>query len=257
MRRLYPVAADPRGAEDRTWELPELADAYAYPEDHLPGGAWLRANMVGSADGAAHHDGHSKPLSGAADMRVFGVLRALADVIVVGAETVRQERYRPARPREAFAARRAAAGQTPVAALAVVSAGLHLDFTRPLFTEPRVPTMILTGAAAPHAGIEAAKAAGAEVVTAGEGAHADPRRIKPALAARGFTRLLTEGGPRLLGGFASAGVLDELCLTTSPRIAVGTAPRVMGGPEIPALQELALTDLLEDSGFLFSRYRVA
>ncbi|NEC72020.1 dihydrofolate reductase family protein, partial [Streptomyces rochei] len=103
MRRLFPVPVTdqtagpaPDGA-DREWSLAELAAAYAYPEpDRWTGtGAWLRANMVSTLDGAAQHDGRSQPISGAADMRVFGTLRALADVVIAGAETVRQEGYRP------------------------------------------------------------------------------------------------------------------------------------------------------------------
>ncbi|KPC90124.1 diaminohydroxyphosphoribosylaminopyrimidine reductase, partial [Streptomyces sp. NRRL F-6602] len=107
MRRLLPVTDD---VADREWTLAELADAYAYPETDGP---WLRANMVSTLDGAAQHEGRSQPISGSADMRIFGTLRGLADAVVVGAETVRQEGYRPARAREAFARRRAAAGQAP------------------------------------------------------------------------------------------------------------------------------------------------
>jgi riboflavin biosynthesis pyrimidine reductase len=92
---------------------------------------------------------------------------------------------------------------------------------------------------------------------AGEGSAVDPLRAKRELAARGYTRMLTEGGPRLLAQFAAAGALDELCLTTSPRLAAGTAERVMHGPGLPVPQELALTSLLEDAGFLFARYQRA
>ena len=59
------------------------------------------------------------------------------------------EGYRPARAREAFAARRAAAGQGPAPAIAVVSGSLDLDFSLPLFTSPLVPTLVVTGAGAP------------------------------------------------------------------------------------------------------------
>ncbi|MDG4864085.1 dihydrofolate reductase family protein, partial [Streptomyces sp. T-3] len=110
MRSLFPVteetAADGRDT-DREWALDELADRYAYPDGP---GVWLRANMVSTLDGAAQHEGRSQPISCPADMRIFGTLRGLADVVVVGAETVRQEGYRPARARDAFAERRAAAG---------------------------------------------------------------------------------------------------------------------------------------------------
>ncbi|CAL9311330.1 pyrimidine reductase family protein [Streptomyces sp. SudanB25_2051] len=248
-----PVAPDGR----REWSLDELADAYAYPADPAaaPHGAWLRANMVSSLDGAAQHDGRSEPISSAADMRIFGTLRALADVVVVGAETVRLEGYRPARAREAFAARREAAGQGPAPAIAVVSASLDLDFSLPLFTSPLVPTLILTGAAAPPARLREAERAGAEVIVAGDGPGVEPERAVRALAARGLTRQLTEGGPRLLGQFIAAGVLDELCLTVSPMLTAGDAQRIAGGPSVAVPSRFALASVLEEDGFLFTRYR--
>ncbi|MER6924206.1 dihydrofolate reductase family protein, partial [Streptomyces spiralis] len=187
MRRLFPVteetaaqapgegrktgdASAPGGLAGREWTLAELAAAYAYPEPGAAGRApWLRANMVSTLDGAAQHEGRSQPISSAADMRIFGTLRALADVVVVGAETVRQEGYRPARARTEFEALREAAGQGPAPAIAVVTASLELDFTLPLFTSPLVPTLILTGAAAAPDRIAAAEKAGARVVIAGDG----------------------------------------------------------------------------------------
>ncbi|WP_267242232.1 pyrimidine reductase family protein [Streptomyces sp. PR69] len=294
MRRLFPVtdqtadtaaapaapAADRAAGRpvvvDREWSLDELADAYAYPrvgeeavrggaaaDPHAPGPAarpapprvWLRANMVSSLDGAAQHDGRSQPISSAADMRIFGTLRGLADVIVVGAETVRQEGYRPARARDAFAERRAAAGQAPAPAIAVVSASLDLDFSLPLFTEPKTPTLVLTGAAAPRDRLRAARDAGVETVIAGDGPGADPARVVSALAERSLVRLLTEGGPRLLGQFIAAGVLDELCLTVSPMLTAGDAQRIAGGPSLAVPERFALASVLEEAGFLFTRYR--
>ncbi|WP_175400430.1 dihydrofolate reductase family protein, partial [Streptomyces prasinopilosus] len=174
MRRLFPVTDEtaapdarsgasgdgpggPGGGGGREWSLAELAAAYAYPAAATGAGPgsggdrepWLRANMVSTLDGAAQHEGRSQPLSCPADMRIFGTLRALADVVLVGAETVRREGYRPARARAEFAAAREAAGQGPTAAVAVVSASLDLDFSLPLFTSPLVPTLVLTGSAAP------------------------------------------------------------------------------------------------------------
>ncbi|MFJ3104576.1 pyrimidine reductase family protein [Streptomyces sp. NPDC086835] len=277
MRRLFPVTDQTTAAGDREWSLDDLADAYAYPErgpaaggegdahgSAGPGaaearsagaGVWLRANMVSSLDGAAQHDGRSQPISSDADMRIFGTLRGLADAVVVGAETVRTEGYRPARARDAFAARRAAAGQGPAPAIAVVSASLDLDFSLPLFTEPLVPTLLLTGAAASPERVRAAERAGAEVVVAGDGPGVEPARAVHALAERGLVRLLTEGGPRMLGQFAAAGVLDELCLTVSPTMTVGDAQRIAGGPVLPDPTRFALDSVLEEAGFLFTRYR--
>ena len=281
MRRLFPVtdetAARPAGtpfgdaeatgaspeggrpagdSADREWSLQELAAVYAYPEPG-PGARepWLRANMVSSLDGAAQHEGRSQPISGTADMRIFGTLRGLADAVLVGAETVRREGYRPARARAAFADLREAAGQAPAPAIAVVSASLDLDFSWPLFTSPLVPTLVLTGAAAAPDRVAAAEKAGARVVIAGDGMGVDPDRAVRALADLGMTRLLTEGGPRLLGQLITAGVLDELCLTVSPMLTAGDAQRIAGGPSVAVPRRFELVSLLEEEGFLFSRYR--
>ncbi|MFI0899628.1 dihydrofolate reductase family protein [Streptomyces sp. NPDC020983] len=267
MRRLYPPAgaadAEPAGTPGASAgpgldTLDGLAEVYAYPASVAGGRAWLRANMVGSLDGAAVADGKSAPLSSPADMRIFGVLRALADVVVVGAETARREGYRPARARKEFAARRAAAGQAAAPAIAVVTRGLDLDFGSPLFRDPVVPTLVLTGAAAPRERLVAARAAGAEVVVAadpaGDGAGVDPLRAVAELAARGLPRLLHEGGPRLLAQFAAAGAVDELCLTVAPLLTGGGAPRIMNGPAVPGPARFAPGSVLEEDGFLFTRY---
>ncbi|MGW3494454.1 pyrimidine reductase family protein [Streptomyces sp. NPDC001020] len=268
MRRLFPVTdqtvprtpgAAPEAGEipgiDREWTPAELAAAYAYPEPRSGGREpWLRANMVSSLDGAAQHEGRSQPISGAADMRIFGTLRALADVVLVGAETVRQEGYRPARAREVFAAQRRAAGQEPAPAIAVVSASLDLDYSLPLFTSPLVPTLVLTGAAAAPDRVAEAEKAGARVVVTGDGASVDPARAVRALADLGMTRLLTEGGPRLLGQLVAAGVLDELCLTVSPMLTAGDAQRIASGPPVEVPRRFTLVSLLEEDGFLFGRY---
>jgi riboflavin biosynthesis pyrimidine reductase len=263
MRRLFPPPADDLPKSSRSpgggrWSIDALADAYAYPEtatDPDGDGVWLRANMVSSLDGAAYHDGRSQPLSSKADMRVFGVLRGLADAVVVGAQTVRQEGYGPPHEREVFARRRAEAGQGPVPVMAVVSAGLDLDFSQPLFTRPLMPTLLVTGAGAPSDRVAAAREAGAEVVFAGEGATVDPHRLPRALAERGLRRLLTEGGPRLLGQLIAGGALDELCLTVAPRITSGDASRIVNGPGTDVPVEYALAGVLEEDGFLFTRYR--
>jgi 5-amino-6-(5-phosphoribosylamino)uracil reductase len=268
MRRLFPVTDETAapdsggvpGQEDRDgagreWSPAELAAAYAYPAAG-PGGPlpWLRANMVSTLDGAAQHDGRSQPISSKTDMRIFGTLRALADVVVVGAQTVRQEGYRPTRARAEFAEQREAAGQSPAPAIAVVSASLDLDFSLPLFTSPLVPTLILTGASAASDRVAAAEKAGARVVTAGDGIGVDPARAVQALAGLGHTRLLTEGGPRLLGQLVAADVLDELCLTVSPMLTAGDAQRIAGGPAVTVPQRFRLVSMLEEDGFLYTRY---
>ncbi|MFE9426294.1 pyrimidine reductase family protein [Kitasatospora sp. NPDC006697] len=232
--------------------LESLAAVYAYPEQVNLGHPWLRANMVSSLDGAARLAGLSEGLSSEADKRIFGVLRALADVVLVGAETVRAEGYRPARAREAFQAARAAAGQAAVPAIAVVSRSLRLDLAAPLFTEPLVPTVVVTTEDAPADRL-AEVGAVAELVLAGQG-EVDLAAALAQLTARGWTRQLTEGGPHLLGGLAEAGLLDELCLSLAPLLTAGGAPRIAHGAEMADAQRMRLVSLIEQKGFLFTRY---
>ncbi|MFI9271654.1 pyrimidine reductase family protein [Kitasatospora sp. NPDC052896] len=249
MRQLISPShsADPDPAS-----LAALAETYAYPAQVNSGRAWLRANMVAGLDGAARLAGLSEGLSGAADKRIFGVLRALSDVVLVGAETVRAEGYRPARARAEFAAARRAADQAPAPAIAVVSRSLRLDLDAPLFTSPVVRTVVITTEDAP-AEARAAVAELADVIAVGRGSVDLPAAVA-ALTARGWTRQLTEGGPRLLGSLADEGLLDELCLSLAPLLTGGDAPRIVTGPEPARAQRMRLVSLIEEKGFLFTRY---
>ena len=140
MRMLLPEPRDLLTGED-------LDAAYAWPDWPAPR-AWLRANMVTTVDGAARApDGVSHGISSDADRRVFGHLRGLADVVLAGAGTVRQEGYRPARPKPEYAERRAAAGQAEAPAIAVLTRSLTVDLAGPLFTSATVPTVLITCAA--------------------------------------------------------------------------------------------------------------
>jgi riboflavin biosynthesis pyrimidine reductase len=244
MRRLLPTPA-----EDLTDA--DLLAAYAYPE-LADGGRWVRTNMVSTVDGSATAGGVSRGLSGAADRRLFTLLRGLADVIVVGARTVRVEGYGPARPREEFAELRRAADQAPAPVIAVVSSSLNLDFSSTLFTEALTPTIVITGEAAPVDRLAAARGV-ADVVIAGS-AKVDLTEALAKLAKRGHRRLLSEGGPHLLAQLADAALLDELCLTVSPLLLGGTAPRILTGDGLAEPAALRLGHVLEEDGYLFLRY---
>ncbi len=239
-----------------------LAGLYAYP-DTAPGRPWLRANMVTSLDGAATVAGRSGGLSGLADREVFAMLRALADVILVGAGTARAEGYQPVRPdTEGVRWAWLRQGRTPSPPIAVVTRRLDLDLGSPLLTAaPRhARTLIFTTrAASPQR--RAAAAATAEVVIVGE-EDADPAAVLANLAARGHRRLLTEGGPRLLSQLTGAGLLDELCLTFSPLLTgpgqdpiVPRGAAVTGGlPAERMPRRLTLAHAIAADGFLLCRY---
>ena len=246
MRTLLP---SPSAGDRQDMDQHDLERAYAYPG----GRAWLRANMVASVDGAASAQGRSGGLSSPADKRVFRALRALADVIVVGAGTARAERYAAVTPEETAPAERTARGQTPTPAIAVVTSRLDLDPDSPLFAGAPSRSLVLTCAAAdPHR--LAALRRVADVVVAGAKT-VDLAVALDALAERGLTRMLCEGGPALLAQVAAAGRLDELCLTVTPLLTGGDAGRILAGPELA--RPLRLAHLLEEDGSLFARWRVS
>lgn len=136
--------------------------------------------------------------------------------------------------------------------IAVVSRSLGLDLAAPLFTEPLVRTVVVTTEDAPARSLDAV-AEVADVIAVGRGS-VDLRAAVAALADRGWTRLLTEGGPRLLGQLAAADLLDELCLSLAPLITGGDAPRIIHDAEMPDVRRMRLVSLIEQKGFLFTRY---
>jgi riboflavin biosynthesis pyrimidine reductase len=228
-----------------------LAELYAYPRER-----WLRANFVSSADGAGFLDGLSAGLSSDDDRRLFGLLRVLADVILVGAGTARAENYKPARrPRKELAALRAGRPATPP--IALVSQTLQLNLESPLFTDApaNARTIVITCAASP-ADLRAEVARVADVIVAGTEA-VDLKEAASALAERGLCRALCEGGPRLLAHVAEAGLLDELCLTISPLLAGPGPHRITAGAPLTGALPMTLAHVLEADGFLFCRYLTA
>jgi riboflavin biosynthesis pyrimidine reductase len=263
VRQIFPAAAReiPVVAPGGRWAEAEpsitaLAGLYPYPAAVTRETLWLRASMIASVDGAATLSGRSGGLSGAADRLVFSVLRSLADVILVGAGTVTAENYRPVAPAEVWQPLRE--GRAPTPPIAVVTRSLALDPDGPLLSAAagQARTIVLTSQAAP-ADRRAAVARHADVVVTGPDT-VSPGDAVSTLAARGYRRVLVEGGPSLLGQITAAGLLDELCLTVSPVLEAGRAGRILAQPPWAAPWRagtgLRLGHVLEDEGFLLCRY---
>jgi len=209
--------------------------------------------MIVSVDGGTSWNGVSGALGGPADHAVFGVLRSLADVVLVASATMQSEQYGPAvLPPEIQDVRRAR-GQTPVPKIAVVTRTCQFDWTTPFFTDATERPIIFTVAAAPAAN-RARAAEVAEVIVTGDD-DVDLLRAVGELGARGAKSVLAEGGPTLNGQLARAGLLDELCVTLSPLLASGDAKRIIAGSTLDALQPLDLHSICEDDSYLFVRYR--
>jgi riboflavin biosynthesis pyrimidine reductase len=250
-----PVAVEKAGAGG--FDVLEWAAAYAYPSDP-PDGRWLRANMVSTVDGAAvSPDGVTRAISSTTDRELMAVLRALADVILVGASTAVREGYGPDQVRGEHAHLRAAAGLGPGVPIAVVSNRLDLDLDSPLFAAGSVPTILLTTSEAPSDRLLAARMRRPriDVAVVGESV-VDPAAAVAALVERGHRRMLCEGGPRWLTSLVAAGLLDELCLTVSPLLLGGEAFRVLGPAPLGEGVRVRLGQVNSDGANLFLRYLI-
>ncbi len=214
---------------------------------------WLRMNFVSSLDGAATREGRSGGLGGEADKRMFELLRRQADVVLVGAGTVREEGYGAMRLADDAVAWRTARGLAAQPVFALVSGRLDLDPASSVFTEAPVRPVVYTVGTAPAVRREAL-AIVADVVDAGDEA-LDPARVRDDLEARGLRRIHAEGGPSLFGALLAAGVVDELCLTLAPTIEAGAAGRIAHSDRA-APTGMALAGVLRSgSDELLLRYR--
>ena len=201
---------------------------------------WVRGSMVASLDGAVRgRDGSSRSIASDADRRVFSLLRRDCDVILVGAGTVREERYRPS-----------------IHPIAVVTRTLDLPADVPLFTQrdERTPrTLALTTArAAEQSSADLGDAL--DIIVCGD-VDVDLHVAIDALVDRGLCRIHCEGGPRLLTSLATADLLDELLLTVSPLL-VGTPDDdhiVAAERRFERPIHLTTTQVLEEDGTVFLR----
>ncbi len=229
-----------------------LSALYAHPLPSAGRDAYVRANMVSTLDGSATGADHvSGSINNPADFRAFTVQRAWADVVLIGAGTARAERYRTLSVPAGLAAARAARGQRPDLELAVVTAFGELPSV--LFDSP-LPPLIVTVADRPGLDDLRQRVGADRVLVAGTGL-VDPAVALTRLAERGLRRVLAEGGPHLLAELVARGVVDELCLTTSPLLVGGNAPRVLAGaPWLEPAVDAAPAHLLHAGGTLLGRW---
>ncbi|HWG73870.1 MAG TPA: pyrimidine reductase family protein [Acidimicrobiales bacterium] len=263
MRTLLPHAGHHAGAAGHDAGAPggELSDEdieslYAPPAT----GRHVRANFVASLDGAVEIKRRSGPLGSDDDHRVFVTLRALSDVVLVGAETARQESYGPAILSGDRRERRRQRDQAPLPPLAVVTGRALLDPASRMFREPEEGDpagprpIVITCEAAPEVRRRALSGV-AEVVVCG-GDAVDMATALDALVARGLRRVLCEGGPTLFTELVAGGLLDELCLTHAPLLAGPVRTGLTAGAPLRAPVSLHLDMLLAGDGALLARYQI-
>ena len=232
----------------------EIATDDAYRASRVMVGRrpWVLMNMISTLDGAIEVGGVSGPLGGPGDKTVFGTVRTLPDVILVGAATITAEHYNPTSTSVSTRARRLAAASWPVARLAVVSASLGFDLGLPMFAKPDQRPLVITTDDADDERI-AAVSQHADVIRAG-GQRVDLAAALEALGGLGARVVLSEGGPSLNGQLLAHDLVDEICLSIAPMAAAGGASRIARGPELDVPSEFDLAHVLTEDHYLFLRY---
>jgi riboflavin-specific deaminase-like protein len=205
-------------------------------------------NFVATVDGRATIAGVSGPIGSAADTAMLAGLRTRFDAVMIGAGTMRAERYGRLVKKQETQQRREQLGLPPEPLMVIVSGRLDLPWDAPLFSEGG-QVLVFTASEAEPPEVTASL----EIVR-----HQNFVDIVAALRhlrrERGIRALLCEGGPGLHGELEGGGLVDDLFLTIAPKLSGGEAPRIIEG-DLPDIAPLELAWLLEENGELFARYR--
>jgi riboflavin biosynthesis pyrimidine reductase len=206
-------------------------EPWTEPHDERP---FVAMNFAATVDGRATIGGVSGPIGSETDTAMLAGLRTRFDAVMIGAGTMRAERYGPL-PGERL--------------MVIVSGGLDLPWDAPLFTEGGGQVLVFTASADE----EPPEVATSLQVVRHPGAVDLAAALRHLREEREVRAVLCEGGPRLHAEMEAAGLVDELFLTISPKLAGGAAPRILEG-ELPGVEPLQLAWLLEQDGELFARY---
>jgi riboflavin-specific deaminase-like protein len=240
MRRLLP---DP--GPTTVGEQLDSYEPWSLARDERP---FVAMNFAATVDGRATIDGVSGSIGTSADTEMLVGLRTRFDAVMIGAGTMRAERYgRPVADPEKRE-RRERLGLRPDPLMVIVSGRLDLPWEAPLFTEGVGEVLILTSSEADPPQTETATR-----VVRHEGSVDLSATLRHLREEREVRAVLCEGGPRLHAQMQAAGLVDDLFLTIAPKLSGGGAPRIVEG-EVPGVVPLELSWLLEEEGELFARY---
>jgi riboflavin-specific deaminase-like protein len=241
VRRLLPDVGETTVAEQLAGlDLKPLAP---------PTRPYLILNFVTTLDGRAAIDGRSGPIGDAVDSELLQRLRTRVDAVMIGAGTMRAERYGRVVSDPQLRAYRERTGLAHDPLAVIVSNRLELPWDAGLFTDGGGRVVIFTASDQ-----EPPKTATPVTLVR----HPDGVDLAKALEwlrhERGIRSVLCEGGPTLHGRLREGGLADELFLTIAPKLAGGEAPRILEGA-LPDVDEVELAWLLESRSELFARYR--
>lgn len=271
---VVPVQMEAVSQVHRLWPDPGMVGLDALREHYLQ--TWATADqgatamMISSVDGSSELEGLSGGLSSPVDQKLMDVLRSVADVVVVGAGTLRAEAYGGLRVTQESLRWRRAHGLTDHPVLAVVSGSLNVTADAPFLADAPVRPLVFTTDAGhwmddlPKRRM-AALGEVAEVVVVTPRRHAlqepgaptgvDPAEVHRELADRGHARVLCEGGPQLLSAWFQAGCVAQFQVSVAPVIAGGVGPRILQEPNTAA-RGTELLQVLQDNSMLMLHHKV-
>ena len=241
MRRLLP---DPGPTS-----VAEQLETYRPWEEEREGRPLLAVNFAATVDGRASVGGVSGPIGSATDTAMLAGLRTRFDAVLIGAGTMRAERYGRLVNDQEVRERRQRLGLPHDPLMVIVSGRLDLPWDAPLFTAGAGRVLIFTASEA-----EPPETATSLQVVRHERSVDVVEVLRHLREERGIRAVISEGGPGLHNQLQGAGLVDDLFLTIAPKLAGGEAPRILEG-DLPGVTELKLAWLLERDGELFARYR--
>jgi riboflavin-specific deaminase-like protein len=213
---------------------------------------YLVVNFAVTIDGRAAIEGRSGPIGSKVDTEMLQLLRTRVDAVMIGAGTMRAERYGRIVSDPSLRARRERIGLPHDPLAVIVSGRLDLPWDAPLFTDGGGRVLIFTTSETEPPPTETPLQ-----VVRHEGISVDlVEALRHLRVERGVRALLCEGGPGLHSELQSLELVDELFATVAAKLAGGPEPRMIEG-ELPRRSEWELAWLLEERGELFARYRRA
>jgi riboflavin biosynthesis pyrimidine reductase len=226
----------------------EQLDTYRPWEDPPAERPYVALNFAGTLDGRSSIDGRSGPIGSDTDTAMLVGLRQRFDAVMIGAGTMRVERYGRIISDPEKRARRESLG-LPGDPLMVIVGSLDLPWDAELFTDGGGRVVLFTGAE----GDPPETATPVEVIREPESRVEMASALRRLRADHGVRALLSEGGPHLHSQLQAGGLADELFLTIAPKL-VGAGATILEGA-LPEVAELDLVWLLQEGSELFTRYR--
>jgi len=230
----------------REWPADPSGLVELYPRNRAP---TVRTNFIASVDGAVTVGGLSGGLHGPGDKEIFDSLRMVCDALIVGAGTIKAEKYDALRLTPAARSWRLNHDLPEFPLMVIVSRSLDFDVDQLIFSNAPIHPIVLTHRSAAVERV----AEVADVIAVGDLGEVDLAAGIAALHSRGATQLLCEGGPTLLGSMIAHDLLTELCLTVSPLLVGGGPGRIAAGAP-GVVREMSLRHILSLHDMLFLRY---